>query len=421
MTASDERRAWRRAVWRACGLVACLAVAASAQMPDPRQMHGQAIAVSELPPGSVTVRVVRQMVGNNAAGVEVELHGAGAVRRATTGADGRAQFSGLPVGARVHAVAVVDAERLESAVFELPAAGGMRTILVAGLELGTTGSAASPAAPPQEAASGGAADRARLTFGGNTRLAVEFQDDTIAIFYLLEVINPTPAPVELAEPLELLLPEGATGASALDGASPLVSVSGRRVAIAGPIPPGATAAPIAYRLESWQAREDIVQVFPLRLDQVTVGVQRLPGLTVESAQAPDVRDAAMGGHAFAIANGPALPSGAPLQVALIGLPYKSRWPLYLSLTLAAAIAAAGFWLARVPAGRAAQARRAALEARRSRGLEALAALDADHHAGRLTAAEHEQRRGRLLADLERIYGELEPERVPPGGGRGLAA
>ena len=421
MTAAVAGGVWRRAVVRASGLVACLAVAASAQMPDPRQMHGQAIAVGELPAGSVTVRVVRQAVGNNVAGVEVELHGAGAVRRAPTGADGRAQFSGLPPGSRVHAVAVVDGERLESAAFALPPAGGMRTILVAGLQLGSSGSPPPPAAPGQEAASGGAADRARLTFGGNTRLAVEFQDDTIAIFYLLEVINPTSAAVELAEPLELQLPEGAMSASTLEGASPLVSVGGRRVSIAGPIPPGVTPAPIAYRLESWGAREDIVQVFPLRLDQVAVGVQRLSGLTVESAQAPDVRDAAMGGQAFAIANGPALPAGAPLQLALIGLPYKSPWPLYLALALAAAIAAAGLWLARVPAGRAAQARRAALEARRSRGLAALAALDADHHAGRVTAAEHEQRRGRLMADLERIYGELEAQRVPPGGGRGLAA
>ena len=115
------------------------ALPASAQMPDPRAMHGQAIPAGELPAGSVTVRVVRESVGNNLPGVPVELHGAGDVRRATTGADGRAQFASVPPGSRVHADAVVDGERLESSTFEVPGAGGVRTILVAGLGLGAGG------------------------------------------------------------------------------------------------------------------------------------------------------------------------------------------------------------------------------------------------------------------------------------------
>ena len=125
----------------------CLVPRVYAQMPDSRLMHGQAIPAGELAPGGVTVRVVRQMVGNNIAGVDVELHGAGEVRRATTGADGRAQFAGVPVGSRVHARAVVEGERLESSPFDVPAAGGVRTILVAGLGLGSGGAAADAALP----------------------------------------------------------------------------------------------------------------------------------------------------------------------------------------------------------------------------------------------------------------------------------
>jgi hypothetical protein len=416
---------WRAVLGASC-FVLWFVLPAAAQMPDPRQMHGRAIPAGELPAGGVTVRVVRQSVGNNVPGVEVALHGAGDVRRATTGADGRAAFTSVPPGSRVQAVAVVDGERLESSTFSVPASGGVRAILVAGLGLGTTGAGQTPAgaappasAPPPPAAA--TADQTRLSFGGNTRMAVEFQDDTIAIFYLLEVVNPTSAPVPLRAPLELLLPEGASGASTLQGASPLVSVSGRRVAIAGPIPPGVTAAPVAYRLESWDAQEEIIQAFPLRVDQVAVGVQRLAGLTVESAQASSIRDAALGGQAFVIASGPALPAGAPLRLALNGLPVGSRWPLYIALSLAAVIAAAGLWLARVPVPRSAEGRRAALQARRDRGLQALAALDRDDHAGRLTPAEYEERRHRLMADLERVYAELDADRVPPGGGRGLAA
>jgi hypothetical protein len=62
-----------------------------------------------------------------------------------------------------------------------------------------------------------------------------------------------------------------------------------------------------------------------------------------------------------------------------------------------------------------------LETRRARGLAALAALDADHRAGRVPASAYEQRRARLLADLERVYGALDRGGVPPGGGQGLAA
>jgi hypothetical protein len=391
----------------------CLVPGAHAQMPDPRQMHGQAIPAGELAPGGVTVRVVRQMVGNNIAGVDVELHGAGDVRRATTGADGRAQFAGVPIGSRVHAIAVVEGERLESSPFEVPPAGGVRTILVAGLGLGN-GAAASKAPPVA------AGDPAKLSFGNNTRFAIEFQDDTIAVFYLLEIVNATGAPVGLAAPLVIALPDGASGASALEGASPLAAVSGRQVTIAGPIPAGVTPVPLAYRLESWAAREEIAQAFPLRIDQLAIGVQRLTGLTVESAQATNIRDAALGGQAFLIASGPALAAGTPLRLTLAGLPHKSPWPRYAALALAAAIAAAGVWLSRTPSART-SGRRSSLEARRARGLSALAALDADHRTGGIAEAEYERQRALLLADLERVYAELDAGGRPPDGGRGLAA
>jgi len=388
---------------------------AYAQMPDPRLMHGQAIPAGELAPGGVTVRVVRQMVGNNIAGVDVELHGTGEVRRATTGADGRAQFAGVTVGSRVHARAVVEGEQLESSPFDVPAAGGVRTILVAGLGLGSGGVATQP--PPRIAAG----DPARLSFGNNTRFAIEFQDDTIAVFYLLEIVNATGAPLGLATPLQITLPEGATGASALEGASPLVAVTGRQVTIAGPIPAGVTPVPLAYRLESWAAREEIAQVFPLDIAQLAVGVQRLTGLTVESAQASNIRDATLGGHAFLIASGPALAAGTPLRLTLAGLPYRNPWPRYLALALAAVVAGAGIWLARTPRSRDDNRRRTTLEARRAKGLAGLAALDADYRAGGIAEAAYQRQRAGLLADLERVYAELDAGGRPPDGGRGLAA
>ncbi len=401
-------------------LAAALPVAA--QMPDPRSMHGQAIPSGELAPGSVTVRVIRQALGNNIAGVAVELHGAGEVRRATTPADGRAQFTAVPVGARVHAIAQVEGERLESLVFEVPATGGVRTILVAGLGLGTA--AGAPSAPPPTSATSAAPATppagGGLSFGNNTRFAIEFQDDTIAVFYLLEIVNSTGAPAAVPAPLVITLPADAVGAALLEGASPLAALSGPRVTVAGPIPVGTTSVPIAFRVESWGARHEFSQVLPLALDQVAIGVQRLAGLTVETPQASSVREASLSGQAFFIANGPALTAGSPLRIVLTGLPHKSPVPLYVALALSVAIAGLGVWLAMTRERNPDDGRRR-LEARRARGLAALAALDADHRAGRVQNPGYEDRRARLLADLERVYGALDQSGVPPGGGQGLAA
>jgi hypothetical protein len=399
-------------VWLSLLLIALLPSAARAQMPDPRMMHGQAIPAGELATGTVTVRVVRQALGNNVAGAEVELHGAGDVRRTTTGADGRAQFEGVPTGARVHARATIDGESLASNSFVVPASGGVRTILVAGLNVQRS-------APP---ATGQRGTGAGLHLGNNTRVAVEFQDDTITVFYLLELINDTGAPVPLTSVLVIELPDAAVGTSLFEGASPLAAARGTRVTVSGPIPPGVTEVPIAYRLEQWDERLTIEQRFPVPLDDVALAIQRLPGMGLESAQAQSVRDASLRGQAFLIASGPGIPAGTPLVFTLTGLPHRSSFPLYTALGLAAGIVLAAIWLiVRPDALSQRTSRQRALQTQRTAKLHALAALDADHRAGRVEASRYQSDRTALLAELEQIYRELEGQAFGPRGGRGLAA
>src|SRR5204863_6533143 len=78
-----------------------------------------------------TVRVIRGALTNPLPGQPVELTVAGAPQTAKTDDAGRATFSGLAPGSRAKAVVVVDGERVESQEFEVPAAGGMRMMLVA--------------------------------------------------------------------------------------------------------------------------------------------------------------------------------------------------------------------------------------------------------------------------------------------------
>lgn len=93
---------------------------------------GMPLNDAALPAGTLTVRVVRGAFAGDLADLEVELEVAGRVERERTKADGRAEFAHLPIGATVRARATVDGQRLESQRFEVPAAAGVRLLLVAG-------------------------------------------------------------------------------------------------------------------------------------------------------------------------------------------------------------------------------------------------------------------------------------------------
>lgn len=94
---------------------------------------GMPLGDGALAPGMLTVRIVRGDFSNNAADqdVTVEVTG-GSAQTARTGADGRAQFAHLAVGAEVRALATVDGQPLASEVFKMPAESGVRLLLVAG-------------------------------------------------------------------------------------------------------------------------------------------------------------------------------------------------------------------------------------------------------------------------------------------------
>jgi hypothetical protein len=177
------------------------AAAAQINMPDPSQIAGVPLPAPELPPGTVSVRVVRERMGNNVSGQSVTLSVGGARRTAVTDAQGRAEFASLPVAAAVVAETTVDGEALRSQEFTVPDRGGVRVALIAGVA----------AARDREAAA--AADAAKMparpgvvVFGGESRVIMEFQDDTLQVFYILEIANSARTPIDIGGPLIFSLP-----------------------------------------------------------------------------------------------------------------------------------------------------------------------------------------------------------------------
>ena len=194
---------------------------AQVNMPDPALIHGKAIPAPELPAGTVTVRVVRQAIGNNITGQVVVVTSGATKREAKTDDQGRANFDNLQPGVEAHAEAVVNGERLVSDPFSPPTSGGLRVILVAGLKEAAARKkqedAAAAAAPPVKGV---------VVFNPNSRVMMEFRDDALQVFYVLEIVNNARARVDIGGPLILDLPSGAAGASILEGSSPSATGDG---------------------------------------------------------------------------------------------------------------------------------------------------------------------------------------------------
>lgn len=387
-------------------------------MPDPSLIHGKALPGPELAAGTVTVRVVREAIGNDIPGQQVKATVGTVTRTATTDAQGRAEFTNLPTGVEGRAEVTVDGEALVSDPFTLPATGGLRVILVAGIAQAAERKAAEAAAAAAAPAVKGA-----VVLGGNTRVLMQFADDGLQVFYVIEVVNNARSRVDIGGPLILDLPPGAGGAQALQGSSPSATVTGNRLTITGPFAPGSTLVQIAYQLRYDGPNLTFRQAFPAALPQVTVGVQKVGGLQMSSPQIGLTNDIRTDdGTVFILGSGPSLPAGGTLTLNLANLPFHSRTPRLVALSLAVVVAGIGLWLAATGGGTAGADARRALERRRETLMGDLTQVEQKRRSGTGDAAKLEARRRRLLQELEQVYGELDDAGVAvQGGGEGAAA
>ncbi len=389
-------------VLRNCLALLLLAAPAFAQMatPDASAMAGVPLPAGDVPDASVTVRVLRERMGNNISGQVVTLRVGTESRMATTDAQGRAQFTGLNAGASVQATTTVDGEVLTSQEFPVPAKGGIRVALISGIQKVADAEKAAAAAAAKEPARPGVVE-----FGPESRIIFEFQNDTLTVFYLLEVVNSARTPIDIGGPILMDLPTGASGVSMMQGSSPSASVRGDLLTITGPFAPGKTLAQVGFSLPQAGAASAVQQKWPIAMAQLLVAAEKVGPMQMSSPQIPEVREMASDGKVFLMGTGGRVNAGETLVVNLSGMPAHSEWPRTVALTLAALVFGAGLWMSLSPAA-ARASEDAKLETRRERLLGDVVAIERKRRQKPLSAAD-ETRLQRLTSDLEKVMAALD--------------
>ena len=374
-------------------------VSAQFQMPDPKQMAGIPRPVNDLPDASISVRLIRGQLSNNIASHQVELHFAnGRVIKVNTDDAGRAQFDKVPPGV-VKASADVDGEHLESQEFEAPKQGGIRLMLVAT----DKNAKAAPALPP--------AVPGAITLSENSRIVFEPGDEFVAVYYILEIVNNSTAPVNPNPPFEFEMPKGAMSTTLLDGSSSIVRTRGAHVSLAGPVPPGKTIVQLVAELAADSGALDITQTFPASMDRLTVLVKKVGDTRLVSTSLERVQDFPSDGQVVIAGMGGTIPAGKAIALSLTDLPHHSSVPRYTAVTLASLVVMGGVWAAtRKQDGASVEAERKRLVARREKLFGELVKIERERRGGRKDERSA-ARREEIMAQLEHVYGALDdPDR-----------
>ena len=256
-----------------------------------------------------------------------------------------------------------------------------------------------------------------MVFGGETRIILEFQNDNLQVFYLLDIVNNARFPVDIGNPIYIEFPTGAAGAGAMEGSSPLATVQGDRLRINGPFPPGTTQVQVGYRYPYSGSTASLVQKWPAAIEQLFVAAEKVGDLRISSSQFSQQQEANAGGTPFLMATGPRLNAGETLTIQLSGLPHHSMMMRNVGLAAGALILLAGLWFAF--RGRPVDRDEAELAKRRERLLTDLVKLESQRQQGQVDERRYAARRQSLVAQLERVMGEL--DRGPSGSGEGVAA
>ena len=388
-------------VMRAVGagvLLLCLAAASALAQPDPRQMSGIPRPDPNLSDGSITVRVIRGSFANNVAGQVVELRAGDRVSTADTDGEGRATFLTLNPGEQVTVATELDGVVLDSLPFAAPGRGGVAVLLV-----GASGDPGDADARPE-------ARPGRVTLSQESRILIELGEEQIEVYYLLDVFNQSPWPVEPELPFEFQLPPGAQAGTVLGGSTPRTLVDGPRVWVQGAFEPGVTPVQVACILPYSGDGLVLSQVFPADLEQLLVFVEKWGTMDVASNQIDrrgEMGADETGRSALLWGTGRRVSAGEPVVLELIGLPYHSGWPRIIALSLSALIVGIAVLGSAGAGGEGAPDPREALERRREKLFTELVKVERQHRQGRIKATRYGTRRGELIDQLQAVLRDLD--------------
>lgn len=405
----NVRRQWLAGIFALVCVFALGSVPVHAQMPDLRQMNGMALPSQDLPDGAVSVRVVKQTIGNNVVGTTVTVTGDGVSDTAPTDESGRAIFAALGPGKTAVASVTVDGETVKSQPFQVPARGGLRVILAVGLD-GAPAGGASPSGgasqPPAVPATPGT-----VVLGTQWRTIVDFADEKLEVFHIFEFVNATAGPVSVPAPIEIGMPADAEQVTLLDGSTPQARLFERRLVVAGPFASGRTVAQVAYRLPISGGQKRIALTLPVASMATNVIVRLLGQTHLVAPALPQSRVADAEGRKYFTGTGPGQKAGETLTLVVDGIPHHPTWPRYTALGIAGFIVVVGLWVMfRVPVD--ASSRIKQLESQRTTLLGRLQRLEQD---GEPATEEGREERDGVLRDLEGVYAMLDAERGRANG------
>ena len=236
--------------------------------PDPRRMSGIPLPDPQLSTGTISVRVIRGQMSNNVEDHPVELTQGDELVTVNTDGDGRATFLMLNPGSSASVSTVLDGVHLESQQFPVPNQGGIRLLLV-GEDVGNVTS--DEVVLPGE-----------ITLGSDSRIAVELGEESVTVFYFLDIMNWQDVSVEPRSAVSVSVPEDAEGTTILRESSPRSRVDGTTVSLPGPFAPGMTPLRMAYVLPYTGDRLAIQQRFPADLEALLVVVEKWGDMNVIS-------------------------------------------------------------------------------------------------------------------------------------------
>jgi hypothetical protein len=309
----------------------------SAQM-DLRQAAGVPLPAADLPAGTVSVRVVRGSFANNLAGETVVFVVNGDERPVVTDGSGRAQIDGLPAGARVLARATVGEERLQSQEITIGNTG-IRFVLLAS-------EAGGAAAPPAAVAVPGT-----VFFGPESRIVIDYSNELLNVYYVVHVMNPGSAPVDIGGPLLIDLPAEARSATLMEGATTQATVADARVTVRGPFAPGRTDVSVAFTLPFNGDTARLEQRWPAQAQPFSVFALKTGDMDLVSPQLTGKQEGVQQGQALVMGRTPALAPGDVFSLEITGLPHRPTWPRNIALSAAGLICVVGFWAAFGPGAR----------------------------------------------------------------------